>query len=159
MEMFSPFGRFPVGGKKISLFLLRIGMGILFFWAGYTKLIDSNWSAAGYIAGSKTLIVFYTWLLQPNVLPFINFLNEWGLTLIGAALILGIFVRFASFCGMVMMILYYFPIFPPAHGLIDEHIIYAAAFMVLMTFGAGEILTLSTWFQTRLHPMWHKWVD
>ena len=145
--------------QKISLFLLRLGMGILFFWAGYTKLIDPAWSAAGYVSGSKTLTGFYSWLLQPGILPVINFLNEWGLTLIGLALIFGVFVRFASFFGIIIMILYYLPIFPPAHGLVDEHIIYSLVFLVLMGFGAGEILTANTWIQTRLHPMWHKWVD
>ena len=145
--------------QKISLLLLRISLGWLFFYAGITKVLDSTWSAAGYISGSKVFAGFYTWLLQPNILPVINFLNEWGLTLIGAALILGVFVRFASFFGLVLMILYYLPIYPPAHGLVDEHIIYSLVFLVLMGFGAGEILTASTWIQTRLHPMWHKWVD
>ena len=134
-------------------------MGILFFWAGYTKLINPDWSAAGYIAGSKTFTGFYTWLLQPNILPTVNFLNEWGLTLIGAALILGIFVRLASFFGIVIMVLYYLPIYPPTNGLIDMHIVFATVFLVFMAFGAGQILSLNTWFQTRLHPMWHKWVD
>src|SRR3989338_6514068 len=145
--------------KKISLFLLRIGMGILFFWAGYTKLIDPTWSAAGYISGSKIFAGFYSWLLQPNILPIINFLNEWGLTLIGLALIFGVFVRLASFFGIVLMMLYYLPIFPPAHGLVDEHIIYSLVFLVLMAFGSGEILTLNKWLQERLHPAWHKWID
>lgn len=145
--------------KKISLFLLRVGMGILFLWAGYTKLIDPTWSAAGYISGSKVFTGFYAWLLQPNILPVINFLNEWGLTLIGLALIFGVFTRLASFFGLALMILYYLPIYPPTHGLIDEHIIYSLAFLVLMAFGAGEILTASTWIQTRLHPMWHRWID
>lgn len=145
--------------KKISLFLLRFGMGILFLWAGYTKLIDPAWSASGYISGSKVFVGFYNWLMQPNILPTINFLNEWGLTLIGIALILGIFTRLASFFGIVLMILYYLPIYPPLHGIVDEHIIYALVFLVLMAFGGGEILTLNTWIQTRLHPMWHKWVD
>lgn len=142
--------------QKISLFLLRIFLGILFFWAGYTKLIDPSWSAAGYISGSKTFIGFYHWLLSPNVLPTVNFLNEWGLTLIGIALIIGLFVRFASFFGLIIMILYYLPAYPAEHGIIDEHIIYSAAFLVLMAFGAGKILTLNSWVQTRLHPMWHR---
>lgn len=145
--------------KKISLFLLRVGMGILFFWAGWVKVIDPSWTAAGYIAGSKTFAGFYTWLLSPNILPTINFLNEWGLTLIGAALLLGVFVRVASFFGITMMILYYLPIFPPANGLIDMHIIYSLVFLVFMAYGSGKILTLNNWIQTRLHPVWHKWVD
>ena len=159
MEKFSPFGRSREAGKKISLFLLRISLGVLFFLAGYAKLSDPAWSAAGYIVGSKTLTGFYSWLLQPNILPIINFLNEWGLTLIGLALILGIFVRLASFFGIIMMVLYYLPILPPAHGLVDEHIIYSAVLLVLMAFGAGKILTINNWIQTKLHPMWHKWVD
>lgn len=145
--------------KKISLFLLRLGMGIMIFWAGYAKLIDPNWSAAGYIGGSKIFTGFYDWFLQPNVLPTINFLNEWGLTLIGAALLLGIFTRLASIFGFVLMILYYLPIYPPVHGLVDEHIIYALIFLIFMAFGAGKILTPNNWLETRLHPMWHKWVD
>ena len=159
MEKFSRSAGSREAGKKISLFLLRIGLGILFFWAGYTKLIDPAWSAAGYIAGSKLFTGFYGWLLQPSVLPTVNFFNEWGLTLIGAALILGIFVRFASLFGIIMMVLYYLPIFPPAQGLIDTHIIYSLVFLVFMAFGAGKILTLNSWVETRLHPMWHKWVD
>lgn len=145
--------------QKVSLFLLRVGLGALFFWAGWVKIIDPQWSAAGYIAGSKTLTGFYSWLLQPGILPIINFLNEWGLMLIGLALILGIFVRLASFFGIVIMILYYIPIYLPANGFIDMHIIYSLVFLVFMAFGAGKILTLNDWIQTRLHPMWHKWVD
>ena len=81
---------------------------------------------------------------------FINFLNEWGLTLIGAALILGIFVRFASFCGMVMMILYYFPIlsFPyiaPHSYIVDEHVIYALVFLLLAALKAGRVIGLENW--------------
>src|SRR3989344_3762762 len=145
--------------KKFSLFLLRIGMGVLFFWAGYTKLVAPDWSAAGYISSSKFFTGFYSWLLSADVLPAINFLNEWGLTLIGAAFLLGIFVRLASFFGLVLMVLYYLPIYPPAHGLVDEHIVYALVFLAFLAFGAGQILTLNSWIQTRLHPMWHKWVD
>ncbi|MBI2506838.1 MAG: hypothetical protein HYW00_01740 [Candidatus Colwellbacteria bacterium] len=72
-----------------------------------------------------------------------NLLNEGGLTLIGAALILGIFVRLASLAGVVVMLLYYFPIvqFPRVeHGfIVDEHIIYALALLVLSTSRAGKI--------------------
>lgn len=145
--------------QKVALFFLRIGMGILFFSAGWVKITDPLWSAAGYISGSKIFTEFYGWLATPTVLPAVNFLNEWGLTLIGAALIFGIFVRIASFFGFAMMILYYLPAYPTEHGLVDEHIIYSFVFMVFMSYGAGKILTLNNWIQTRLHPMWHKWVD
>ena len=129
--------------QKYSLFFLRISLGWLFFYAGITKVLNPAWSAAGYLKGAKTFSLFYQWLLTPSVLPVINFLNEWGLTLIGASLILGVFVRWGSYAGVLLMVLYYLPIlqFPKVgdHSyIVDEHIIYIFAFLVLAGFNAGE---------------------
>ena len=145
--------------QKLSMLLLRLGLGFLFFWAGWTKVINPKWSAAGYLAGAKTFKGLFAFFAGPGVLPVTNFLNEWGLTLVGVALILGISVRLASFFGIVLMALYYLPIFPPAHGWIDEHIIYSLILLMFIATGAGERYSLGKWFQTRLHPAWHKWVD
>lgn len=129
---------------KISLFLLRVGMGWLFFYAGITKILDPAWSAEKYLAGAKTFPVFYHWLASPNILGVTNLLNEWGLTLIGSALILGIFVRLAALAGAVVMLLYYFPIldFPrpnPHSYIVDEHIIYALALLLLAALRTGKV--------------------
>ena len=43
---------------KIYMFFLRVSLGILFFYAGITKVIDLSWSAAGYIKFSPAV--------QPN---------------------------------------------------------------------------------------------
>lgn len=136
--------------QRISLFLLRLGLGWLFFYAGLTKLLNPSWSAAGYLGNAKTFPWLYEWLASPTVLPVTNFLNEWGLTLIGAALILGIAVRFSSILGAVMMFLYYLPTldfpYPNAHALIvDEHIVYLFAFLVLAGFRAGHVWGLGAW--------------
>src|SRR3989338_3076427 len=114
--------------QKISLFLLRISTGWLMFYAGITKILNSEWSAAGYLKGAKTFAGFYQWLTQPEILPIVNFINEWGLTLLGASLILGIFVRLSGVLGAALMAMYYFPIlqfpYPNAHSyIVDEHII------------------------------------
>lgn len=145
--------------KKFSLFLLRLGMGIVFFWAGWVKVLNPEWSAAGYLKGAKFFQGFYAWFLDPSILPTVNFFNKWGLTLIGIALILGIFVRFASFFGIALMVLYFFPVFPQATGWVDEHVIYSLVFLVFMAYGAGEVLSAKTWFERRLHPAWHKFID
>ena len=136
--------------RLIALLLLRLSLGTLFFYAGITKVLDPSWSAAFYLKGAKTFSGFYTYMLQPEILPFINFVNEWGLTLIGLCLILGIFVRVASIGGAVLMLLYYFPIldglYPNAHSfLVDEHIVYAAALLTLASFRAGRIFGLEKW--------------
>ena len=129
--------------QKISIFLLRISMGWFTFYAGITKVQNAAWSAAGYIQGAKTFPGFYQWFLQPDILPIVNFLNAWGLLLIGVALLTGVFVRAASFFGIALMLLFYFPIldfpYPNPHTyLVDEHIIYALAFLVLMATRAGS---------------------
>ena len=77
-------------------------------------------------------------------------MNEWGLTLIGIALILGIAVRFYSFFGALLMLLYYFPIlqfpYPNPHSyIVDEHIIYTAAFLALAAVRAGRVWGLENW--------------
>lgn len=136
--------------QKISLFLLRVSMGWFIFYAGITKVLNPEWSAAGYLKGAKTFVGFYEWLLQPNILPSINFLNEWGLTLVGMALILGLFVRLGSIFGAALMVLYYFPIlnFPypnPYTFLIDDHIIYALVMILLATLRAGRVWGLENW--------------
>lgn len=136
--------------QKISLFLLRLSLGWLFFYAGITKVLNPAWSAAGYLKGAKTFPEFYHWLITPDILPITNFLNEWGLTLIGVAIILGICVRMAGILGALLMILYYFPIlvFPKIGTtayLIDEHIIFAIGFLLLVAFKAGKIWGLEQW--------------
>lgn len=136
--------------QKLFLVLLRLSMGWLFFYAGITKVINPNWSAAGYLKGAKTFTGFYQWLASADILPFTNFFNEWGLTLIGAALILGVFVRLGSILGAFMMVMYYFPIltFPKVGTnayIIDEHIIYAIVFLFLAAASAGRYFGLEKW--------------
>lgn len=133
--------------QKITLAFLRITMGWVFFYAGITKLLASDWSAAFYIKDAQTFAGFYGWLASPGVLPIVNFLNEWGLTLLGVALILGVFARLSSLLGVALMLLYYFPIlkfpYPNPHAyIIDEHIIYAAALIVLAVFKSGRVYGL-----------------
>jgi thiosulfate dehydrogenase [quinone] large subunit len=129
--------------QKVTLFALRITLGWLFFWAGITKVLNPDFSASGYLEGAKTFSGFYHWLASPAMLPFTNFINEWGLTLLGLALILGVFTKWASRLGALLMILYYLPIldfpYPNTHSfIVDEHIIYAVGLMVLCAFEAGK---------------------
>ena len=136
--------------QKVSLFLLRISMGWLMFYAGITKVLDPSWSAAGYLSNAKTFAGFYNWLLQPNLLPTINFINEWGLTLLGISLLLGIGVRLSSVLGAVLMLLYYFPVldfpYPKPHSyMVDEHIIYALVLLYFAAARAGRVYGLEEW--------------
>lgn len=98
----------------------------------------------GYLKGAKTFTDLFQWFALPQNIGWVNFLNEWGLTLIGISLILGLFVRLSSFFGIILMLLYYFPVltFPyirPHSFVIDDHIMYSLVFFLLIAFRAGRI--------------------
>ena len=122
----------------------------MFLYAGITKILNPEWSAAGYLKGAKTLAGFYQWLLDPNILPVVNFVNEWGLALLGVSLMLGVFVRLSSILGAVLMLLYYLPIldfpYPNPHSLlVDEHIIYILVLLFFASIRAGRVWGLERW--------------
>ncbi|MEK7655435.1 MAG: DoxX family protein [Patescibacteria group bacterium] len=132
--------------KKIegALFALRVSLGVIFFYAGISKIMNPAWSAAGYLSNAATFKGFYHWLVSPGVLPTINFINEWSLFLLGVALILGIFVRLSSWLGVVLMALYYFPVlsFPYVgknYFLVDEHVVFIVCLILLASSRAGRI--------------------
>ena len=136
--------------QKVYIGLLRISLGILFFYAGITKVLDPTWSAAGYLKGAKTFSDFYHLLMQPGILPIVNFINEWGLTLLGISLLLGVFIRLSSYLGALLMLLYYIPIltFPYVGGhsfLVDEHIVYIFSLLLLGSLRAGRVWGIENW--------------
>lgn len=137
--------------QKLSLFVLRIALGWLFFYAGITKVLDPAWSAEGYLKNAKALTGLYEMFLQPNILPIINFMNEWGLTLLGISLILGIFVRISAILGIVLMLLYYLPLgFPHPSAsayIVDQHIIYIIGLFILLVFRSERIIGLEGFFK------------
>jgi len=136
--------------QKFTLFFLRIGMGWLMLYAGVTKIINPAWSAGGYLGAAKTFPEFFQWLLRPDILPAVNVVNEWGLTLLGISLILGIGVRLSSLLGALLMLLYYFPVldfpYPNPHSyIVDEHIIYVFVLLFFAAIRAGRVWGLEQW--------------
>ncbi len=90
--------------------ILRIAIGWHFLYEGLVKLFDPNWSAFGYLQQSTGFLNALFKALAENsyALGLVNFLNIAGLILIGLALFLGIFSRFASAAGAFLLLLYYF---------------------------------------------------
>lgn len=148
------------------LLILRLAMGWLVFYAGITKILDPAWTATGYLTNAKTFSGFYSWFASPQNIGWVDFLNEWGLTLIGASLILGLGVRLASILGAALMLLYYFPVleFPKvAHGfIVDDHLIYTVILLLFAAIRAGRYYGLDNWCANlpicqrypRLHKIW-----
>ncbi len=118
------------------LFISRLSLGWLMLYAGWTKIINETWTAGPYLLAAKTLPGLFAFFASPDILPYINFANKWGLFLLGISLITGVWVRASAPLGAVLMLLYYLPVlaFPYAgHGfLVDEHVIYGLLLLVFM---------------------------
>ncbi|NOY94989.1 MAG: DoxX family protein [Chlorobi bacterium] len=139
----------------IWLLILRVAIGWHFLYEGVSKLLNPNWSSIGYLLDSKGFLssFYHTLAANPKLLEISNFMNEWGLTLIGLALILGAFTRVAAYAGMVLLAFYYFS-HPPFIGLsyamptegsylfIDKVFIEFCAMGVLALFPTGKYIGL-----------------
>jgi len=100
-----------------SLVILRVAIGWHFLYEGISKLLNPDWSSLGYLMDSDGWLegIFLSMAGNPTLLNVIDFLNMWGLILIGAGLILGMFTRLAAIAGMVLLAFYYLS-HPPLIG-------------------------------------------
>jgi len=100
--------------KVTILTVIRAAIGWHFFYEGFSKLLMEDWSSQSYLANASGFLSgFYHWLAAGEVLVrVVDFLNVYGLILIGLALFLGIFIRLASGAGILLLVLYYFA-YPP----------------------------------------------
>jgi thiosulfate dehydrogenase [quinone] large subunit len=92
-----------------SLVILRVAIGWHLLYEGIVKLANPNWSSVGYLMDSEGIFagMFQSWAANPDVLNVLDFLNIWGLILVGAALILGMFTRIAAWGGIALLAMYY----------------------------------------------------
>jgi uncharacterized membrane protein YphA (DoxX/SURF4 family) len=99
---------------KTVIAIIRAAVGWHFLYEGCIKLFADSWSAASYLNNTYGFLSgFYHWLADsPARLGVVDFLNIWGLILIGLALFIGLCVRWASLAGVLLLALYYFA-YPP----------------------------------------------
>jgi thiosulfate dehydrogenase [quinone] large subunit len=101
---------FPYSHLQLwSLVILRIFIGWHFLYEGLSKLFNPYWSSLGYLLESKGLFSFFFISLAANpvAVRVIDFLNIWGLILIGFCLIIGFFASLSTILGMILLFLYY----------------------------------------------------
>ena len=150
--------------KSIVYLLLRISLGWHFLYEGVTKIIDPHWTAEAYLRASYGICSsFFRFLSSgPGMITAVDFLNEWGLILIGSALILGVFIRIASVAGILLLMLYYFAYPPFAYQsadilseghfwIINRNLIEAFVFLVIYLFPSSDysILNISSFYRKR----------
>ena len=156
----------------IAVGVLRIVVGWTFLWAFFDKLL-----ALGYATGKdpETGAIDRfgpdAWINEGNPTygflsfaadgPFKDFYNEiagdtwtnWafmlGLLLIGTAFLFGIATKLATIGGVIMYVMMWSVVLPPENNPItDDHILGAAAILVLGALHAGRYLGLGRWWES-----------
>jgi uncharacterized membrane protein YphA (DoxX/SURF4 family) len=100
------------------LVVLRIAIGWHFLYEGLAKLFVPDWSSYNFLLNSRWIFSgFFHWIANtPALLKIVDFLNIWGLILIGLGLFLGMFTRVAAVAG-IMLLSFYYMANPPLLGM------------------------------------------
>jgi len=138
-----------------GLVVLRVLIGWHFLYEGIAKLLNPYWSSAAFLLDAKWIFSgIAKWMVSnPAILSLVDNLNMWGLTLIGACLILGLFGRHVSMLGMLLVLVYYLftPSFwwleyaRPGEGsylVVNKNLIEACALFVVYLFPTSELIGL-----------------
>jgi thiosulfate dehydrogenase (quinone) large subunit len=135
------------------LVALRVLIGWHFLYEGLVKVINPNWSSAGFLMDSQGFLAGFFQSLATNqsVLSVVDFMNMWGLVAIGFGLILGCFSRIALYGGIILLLFYYLS-HPPFVGLkyslpmegsyliVNKNLIEMVAMIVLLLFPTSKIV-------------------
>lgn len=136
---------------RVPILFLRLGIGWVFFYAGWSKVITyftaaADWTAAGFLSHLDGPFGNLFSSLASNTI--IDYLNAYGLLLVGCALLLGVLVRWSAFWGIVLMLLYYLAGFPPENAfVVDQHVIYSLVLVFLAAVGGGRVWGLDKWVE------------
>jgi thiosulfate dehydrogenase (quinone) large subunit len=139
----------------IAITVLRVFVGWHFLYEGLAKLTAPSWSAAGYLKQARGPFadLFRGLANQPNLLANADLITMWGLTLVGAFLILGLFTRLASLAGIGLVLLFYLcnPPFVgyfysiPTEGsylIVNKNLVEVCALVVILVTGSGRFAGL-----------------
>lgn len=151
-----------------AIVALRVIMGWTLFQGGIVKILDPEWTAAGFLQfaipeGNPFTVQFANMAGS----PVIDFLVPWGLTLTGLGLILGALVRWNAFWGAFMMIMFWAASltgglaagFPLEHGwFVDDHMVYAILLFGLGALGAGRLYGLDAIIEDLPTVVKNKWL-
>jgi uncharacterized membrane protein YphA (DoxX/SURF4 family) len=138
------------------LVLLRVAVGWHLLYEGYVKLVDPTWSSAAFLAESRGFFsgLFHWMAADPGLVRVIDFMNIWGLVLIGLGLLVGFMTRAAAISGVVLLSLYYL-VYPPFVGVpsgglalegsylyVNKNLVEMCALLLLAFFPSGHFFGL-----------------
>ncbi len=145
---------------RIGIAILRIGVGIIFLWAGLEKVLAPEaFSAAGFLqfgtGGSlgwpfisgevaegtvfnPTQAFWVGLAANDTAMSVINVLVPYGQIGIGIGLILGLLTRFSATMGALMMLFFFIAAWDFGFGVVNQHLTYALVTAFIGLIGAGN---------------------
>jgi len=164
---------------QLGVAVLRVGVGIIFLWAGLEKVIGTGgeWSAAGFLGfgtggtmgwpfasgGVEGVIynpthdIWVAFVDNPTAMTAINLLVPWGQIGIGVSLILGLLTRFGAAMGTLMMLLFFVAAWDFQFGIVNQHLTYALVTFFIGYIGAGNFFGLDRSVGQRVGPGLRRW--
>jgi len=138
---------------------LRIVIGWHFLYEGILKLMNQSWTSYSYLMDSKGFLseTLIKWASNSGIVEVFDFINMWGLTLVGIGLILGCLTRLSIIGGISFLAVYYLshPSFIgaqyilPSEGSylwVNKNLIELFALVVLYVFPTQKIIGLDRLF-------------
>jgi thiosulfate dehydrogenase (quinone) large subunit len=145
---------------RIVAAVTRLGLGWIFIWAFFDKLLGlghETVSKDAWINGGHPTEGFLKFAASG---PFKGFYNDiagaawadWlfmaGLIGIGLALALGITMRLTVSAGVLLLVLMWSAVLPPANNVfMDDHLIYAGTLVILLLLKAGHTFGFGKWWE------------
>jgi uncharacterized membrane protein YphA (DoxX/SURF4 family) len=143
--------------------ILRIIIGWHFLYEGIAKLFNPAWSSSSYLMDSKWLFSgFFHWIIgNTTALTIVDFLNIWGLIIVGICLFIGIFTRLSAISGAMLLLLYYVAnppfvdsSFPSTSHfyIVNYNLIEAVVLIILATFPKESLYSLQrliSWYHSK----------
>ncbi|NNH03890.1 DoxX family membrane protein [Microbacterium ulmi] len=151
---------------RYALAVTRFATGFIFLWAfldktfglGFSTPLDRAWinggtPAQGFLNSPGVTGPLAPWF-QGMATPLADWLFMAGMLGIGLAVMLGVGLRISAVAGAVMMLLMYLAEWPFAanagstNPLVDYHIVYALALIVVAVLAAGDTWGLGGWWKS-----------
>jgi thiosulfate dehydrogenase [quinone] large subunit len=141
--------------QAFLLVTLRVLFGWYFLYEGITKIANPDWTSMGYLLDSKGAFagMFHSMASNIGLVAVVDWMNMWGLTLIGLGLLLGLLTQLSMFLGILLLVLYYMShpalasvtYLMPQEGsylIVNKTLIEIFAMAVLFVFPTGHIAGL-----------------
>ena len=141
--------------QLIWLVVLRVAIGWHFLFEGLVKISNPKWTSYLYLMDSRGIFenIFHSMAENDKSLIIIDYLNIWGLIIIGLFLMLGLLSKQVIIAAISLLSLYYLS-HPPFFGLdyampttgsfwiVDKTLIEIFALAVLLVFPTSKEIGL-----------------